>query len=316
MAQEFDEQGWKLVQKTVQQKRFHDVTILIEGRDGRFALMSKHSYPPGVFRSPSGGVNPGEDIADGALREAREETGLAIELKRFILHITLDITYQGDVITWDSYIFHATTPDLELNPTDLKEVKSAIWANRAQMLDMAGKLRNTDVGGLIYRGNLTEASLWALDHPMVLEEARPSDTAFVEDSIARHKLNGVPIGDALWFVARIDGLQAGTVGLAPHDDCVELTGLTIEHTYQGRGVGQALVEFVTQQWKDPAKRRKLAELKDLLPAEPLWLVTHQPGYFFPVDFEVAERGRIPLSLRGKLQGTHSRDTAMHYRMKK
>src|SRR5579859_3705899 len=55
MTQEFDELGWKLVQKSLLQKRFHDVTLLIEGPDKRFALMSKHSYPPGVFRSPSGG---------------------------------------------------------------------------------------------------------------------------------------------------------------------------------------------------------------------------------------------------------------------
>ena len=108
-TQEFDEAGWSLVQKSIGQKRAHDVTMLIEGPDGRFAFMSKHNYPPGIYRSPSGGVNPGEDILQGALREAKEETGLTIDLKRFILHITLDISHGQDVATWDSYIFHATT---------------------------------------------------------------------------------------------------------------------------------------------------------------------------------------------------------------
>src|SRR6185369_5279772 len=118
MTQEFDQQGWDLVNRSIGHKRTHDVTMLIEGTDGRFALMSKHNYPPGIFRSPSGGVNPGEDFIAGALREAKEETGLNVDLKRFLLHTTLDISYEKDVATWDSYVFHATTKDTQLNPTD------------------------------------------------------------------------------------------------------------------------------------------------------------------------------------------------------
>jgi len=161
MNQEFSEPGWRLVQKSVRKNRFHDVTLLIEGMGGRFALMAKHGYPPGVFRSPSGGVHPGEDIVAGGLREAHEETGLHIELKKFIAHITLDITFEKQLITWNSYIFHATTQDVHLKPTDHKEVKENLWATQTQMYRMVERLKDTGVGGLIYRGNLTELSMWA-----------------------------------------------------------------------------------------------------------------------------------------------------------
>ena len=258
MTQEFDELGWKLVQKSLLQKRFHDVTLLIEGPDKRFALMSKHSYPPGVFRSPSGGVEPGEDLATGALREALEETGLPIDLRRFIHHITLDIVYEGDVARWDSYIFYATTKEIDIKPRDLKEVREAQWASRSQVELMVNRLRDTGNGGLIYRGNLTEASLWALDNPLRIREAKPQDMPTISRNLTANMLETNAIDQTLWWVAEVNGLFAGTVGIVPQADCVELTGLTVEPAYQTKGLGHALVEYVCDQWLDPEKRKRFA----------------------------------------------------------
>ena len=68
--------------------RSHDVTLFI--RQGpRFIVIAKHFYPPGLYRAPSGGINPGEDFLSGAKREALEETGCEIELKHYIMRINL-----------------------------------------------------------------------------------------------------------------------------------------------------------------------------------------------------------------------------------
>jgi 8-oxo-dGTP pyrophosphatase MutT (NUDIX family)/N-acetylglutamate synthase-like GNAT family acetyltransferase len=312
MTQEFDETGWKLVQKSFSQKRSHDVTMLIEGIDGRFAVMSKHSYPPGIYRSPSGGVNPGEDLLTGALREAKEETGLDIDLKRFLLHITLDIGHEGEAITWDSYIFHATTEDVELNPTDLKEVKDTRWATRAQLEALAEKLKETGNGGYIYRGNLTAGSLWALNNEFTIREGAPKDLPGIEMSLQANRLNASRIGDTLWWIAEINGLTAGTVGITPHEDCAELSGLTTEPLYRGRGLGHAMVEYACEQWFNPEQRKKFAAKGHVILNDKLWLLTPIPGYFLCVNFALANKGPLPATLRQKLTGSLARWSGMRY----
>ncbi len=314
MAQEFDEQGWHLVERSVYQKRTHDVTMLIEGVDGRFALMSKHSYPPGIFRSPSGGVKLGEDLAAGALREAKEETGLAIDLKRFLLHITLDIRFQDELTTWESYIFHATTKDTLLKPTDLKEVKDTQWVAPSQMQAMIAKLKGTGNGGLIYRGDLTAASLWALDNKLTIREAVPRDMSYIQKCLLMNKMDMSKVEETLWWIAEVNGIASATVGMVSHPDCVELTGLTVESMYKGKGLGHAAMEYACDQWRDVEKRKKFAETKKLLLNDKLWLVTSTPGYFLPVNFVMADTKVLPKSLKDRLVGDKAKWTGMRYQL--
>ena len=317
MTQEFDDAGWNLVQKSVQQKRTHDVTMLIEGPDGRFALMSKHSYPPGIFRSPSGGVKPGEDLVTGALREAKEETGLEIELKRFLLNITLDISHGNDVITWDSYVFYATTQDTKLRPTDLKEVKDTVWAGREHLQAMAVKLRETGNGGLIYRGNLTGASLWALDNPLLLREARPSDMAGITHSLLANRLPVENAQRTFWWIAEVQGLSSSTIGISLHNDCAELIGLTVDPLFRGKGVGHAMVEYVCDQWSDTIKRKRLGEkLRTPVLSDKLWLTTSMPGYFLPVNFVITDKNLLPATIQGQLTGLRAKWQGMRYQFYK
>ena len=317
MTQEFDEQGWNLVQKSVQQKRFHDVTLLIEGPDGRFALMSKHSYPPGIFRSPSGGVKPGEDLATGAIREAKEETGLAVDLKRFLLQITLDISHKGEIATWDSYIFHATTADTRLKPTDLKEVKDAAWAGREHLQAMVLKLKETGNGGLIYRGDLTGASLWALDNPLILREATSRDMPGITHSLLANRLVVERSERTIWWIAEVHGLASATVGITVHDDGAELTGLTVDPLFRGRGLGHAMLEYACDQWTNRETRKRLLEkAKVSLLNDKLWLVTSFPGYFLPVNFIMTDKSLLPSSLQEHLTGPRAKWQGMRLQLYK
>jgi N-acetylglutamate synthase-like GNAT family acetyltransferase/8-oxo-dGTP pyrophosphatase MutT (NUDIX family) len=316
MTQEFDEQGWKLVQRCINQKRTHDVTLLIQGPDDRFALMSKHSYPPGIFRSPSGGVNPGEDLVAGAVREAKEETGLNVELKRFLLHTTLDIGFAGEVATWDSYVFHATTRDTQLKPTDLKEVRDTSWAGRDQMQLMAAKLKATGNGGLMYRGDLTAASIWTLDNDLLMREATPKDMPGIEHSLIANRLDTTHMADTLWWIAEVHGLSSATVGITAHEDCVELTGLTVDPLFRGRGLGHAMVEYACDQWHTQEKRKKFAEMKKVFLNDKLWLISQSPGYFLPVNFVMTDKDLLPKSLQSQLSGTRTKWSGMRYQLYK
>src|SRR5688500_6266436 len=57
---EFEAREFDLLEYCARNGRAHDVTLFIRGADGRFAVIRKPSYPPGLFRPPSGGVEPGE----------------------------------------------------------------------------------------------------------------------------------------------------------------------------------------------------------------------------------------------------------------
>ncbi|HEY5038337.1 MAG TPA: GNAT family N-acetyltransferase, partial [bacterium] len=279
-------------------------------------LMSKHNYPPGVFRSPSGGVNPGEDLVAGALREAKEETGLTINLKRFLLHITLDISHNGDVVTWDSYIFHATTRDTQLKPTDLKEVKDTRWAGRDQMKAIIKGLEDTGNGGLLYRAHLTANSIWALDNELVMREATAKDMPGIQMSLLVNKMPLAKVDDTLWWIAEVHGISSGTVGITAHADCVELTGLTVDPIFRGRGLGHAMVEYACDQWRDPEKRRQFAQAKKVFLNEKLWLITQTPGYFLPVNFVICDTQLLPKALQEQLIGSKARWAGMRYQLYK
>ena len=50
--------------------------------DGRVLLTQRNDFP--VWCLPGGGVDPGESLAQAALREMREETGLDVRLERLV----------------------------------------------------------------------------------------------------------------------------------------------------------------------------------------------------------------------------------------
>src|SRR5437763_3551878 len=80
---------------SIAKRRRHDVTLFIRCARGLFAVIRKPSYPPGVFRPPSGGVEPGEDFEAGARREPREETGLDVALERYVLRVRATFAFAG-----------------------------------------------------------------------------------------------------------------------------------------------------------------------------------------------------------------------------
>ncbi len=92
--------------------RTHDVTLFILNGD-RLALIRKHPFPPDIWRPPGGGVKPGEDFVEAVVREAFEETGLHVELERYLVEARARFLF-ADVLDWRTHVFLATTADEEI----------------------------------------------------------------------------------------------------------------------------------------------------------------------------------------------------------
>jgi ADP-ribose pyrophosphatase YjhB (NUDIX family) len=143
--------------------RTHDVTLFILDRAHRLALIRKPQFPHDVWRPPGGGIHPGEDFVAGAVREALEETGLGVELRRYLVETEALFTNAGRELRWRTHVFHAETRDTEIAVGDPVEIAEARWGT---LDELAGPLRErllaTDRAFWRYRVALHDAALAAL----------------------------------------------------------------------------------------------------------------------------------------------------------
>lgn len=163
LALEISEAERDLVRGSRRDDRSHDVTLFIR-RGDLFAVIAKPSFPEGAWRAPSGGLHVGEDLEAGARREALEETGLAVDLERFLLRI--DATFRcGDAVEpWHTYVFLSRAVSGEIDPRDTREISAARWAGRGEI---QGPIRDALLAsgrGLFrYRVALTDATFAEID---------------------------------------------------------------------------------------------------------------------------------------------------------
>ena len=149
--------------------RNHDVTLYIRKQD-KLVVIAKHPYPPGLFRAPSGGLEPGESFLDGIRREMTEEIGCEIRLVRFLLRISVHFFCDAkreeetsarhkpaaDTIFWRSFVFLADYVRGDFAFTDHDEIREVRLADWSKFSAFAAIMRGTDSGGLHYRAQLHE----------------------------------------------------------------------------------------------------------------------------------------------------------------
>ena len=122
---------------TYDPRRMHDVTLFIFNGD-RLALIRKPGFEEGIWRPPGGGIKAGEDFVAGVEREAFEETGLRVELQRYLVAATARFLYEPDEVPWRTHVFSATTGDERLEPHDAEEIEAARWGT---LEELGGPLR-------------------------------------------------------------------------------------------------------------------------------------------------------------------------------
>lgn len=147
-------------------RRTHDVTLFILDPARRIALIRKPQFAEDVWRPPGGGIKPGEDFVEGAVREALEETGLHVELRRYLVASAAVFTNAGRELAWRTHVFLAETEDAEIVPGDTDEISEARWGT---LDELAGPLRErllaTGRAFWRYRVALHDAALAQIEQP-------------------------------------------------------------------------------------------------------------------------------------------------------
>ena len=67
--------------------RYGEVCMVIRRPNAKLLLSIKSFYPRGAYRLPTGGIHHGETILGALGREAYEETGLEVAVRRFLSRI-------------------------------------------------------------------------------------------------------------------------------------------------------------------------------------------------------------------------------------
>lgn len=93
---------------------------LIE-HDGKFLLV-KLNYAHKMWTIPGGGVNKGETFLNAAVREAKEETGLAVFNPVFIGYYKNAREYKRDTV--EVYLATTNKKEFKLDPI---EIQKAAW---------------------------------------------------------------------------------------------------------------------------------------------------------------------------------------------
>ncbi|MFW9831817.1 MAG: NUDIX hydrolase [Candidatus Thorarchaeota archaeon] len=157
-------QEFELVQRSVDQGRWHDVTIFIQ-HQGKFVVIEKHAYAKtGIVRAPSGGAMPSETLIDAAKREAQEETGFIVELDQFVLESHVLLSCGNKKVPWTSYVFLAHVEGGRLGAEDVKEISDVQLRTREELLtDVKPLMLASGLGGFKYRSKMTDAFFEELD---------------------------------------------------------------------------------------------------------------------------------------------------------
>ena len=145
------------VRATQKHGRAHDITLFIFD-DDHLALIRKPMFQRPIYRAPSGGLNPGESFEEGAKREALEETGLEVELEKYLLRVHVRFTGGEDHLDWTSHVFQARKVGGRLEAQDTAEIAETIYGT---IEDLQGPIRQALLESgrrlLAYRATLTDA---------------------------------------------------------------------------------------------------------------------------------------------------------------
>jgi 8-oxo-dGTP pyrophosphatase MutT (NUDIX family) len=139
--------------------RAHDVTLFIF-RKGKLAVIRKPNHPKGVYRAPSGAVKRGEDFEAGALREAYEETGLTVRLKRYLMRLRVKFVAPSGCVDWTTHVFLAEPVSGRLCPVDTREIESVRWVSINELqTDIRKAMLESGRSLLRYRVWLTDKTI-------------------------------------------------------------------------------------------------------------------------------------------------------------
>jgi 8-oxo-dGTP pyrophosphatase MutT (NUDIX family) len=153
-----DDEEYDFIRSTQSYGRCHDITLYIF-KGSQVIVNAKHHYPRGLYRAPSGGLKPAEDFLEGVYREAYEETGVKIELQKYILQVNAYFTCGRKQIPWRTHVFTARYKSGKIQPVDIREIREARLADLSEFDVYKKIIAGLESGGLSYRARLHDEVL-------------------------------------------------------------------------------------------------------------------------------------------------------------
>lgn len=83
-----------------------EVVFGVERPNGKVIVTRAHDYAPGIFRLPSGGIEPEETALAALTREVHEELGLRVAIEEFCGLVQLRFSLGSSERLFPSYVFH------------------------------------------------------------------------------------------------------------------------------------------------------------------------------------------------------------------
>jgi len=111
----------KLFDPLTKRDRYGEVCMVVRRPNGHLLTMTKTFYPTGAYRLPTGGINHGESIFDALLRETHEETGLHVEVRRFLALAAYRVASVSDTPVFYTFAFLLDETGGTLAPIDESE---------------------------------------------------------------------------------------------------------------------------------------------------------------------------------------------------
>jgi N-acetylglutamate synthase-like GNAT family acetyltransferase len=108
---------------------------------------------------------------------------------------------------------------------------------------------------------------------IIIKKAKEKDWLYIKEKLDKYALDKI---DAKWeqfFVAKLGEKTVGFGRIIDRGDVSELASLGVDYYYRKQGIGKALLKFLIE------------EVKRAYPGNPVYGVTHRPGFLTPFGFK-------------------------------
>ena len=122
-----------------------EVVMVIPNNEGHIWLHRKAFYPEMAYRLMTGGIDPGESPQRALIREAKEESGFAVNINRCLAVVTYHLYDDEGPLPFASYLFLTDPQAGQPHPTDPGEaIEDFVAVSLAEFAEATQRLRSLE----------------------------------------------------------------------------------------------------------------------------------------------------------------------------